>query len=243
MTARDRTVVIVIVVLAALAAAWLLVVSPVRDHASKLGAQISTAQSQLATARSQIAAGEAARATFATNYTTMARLGEAVPADDDVASLIVQVQAAANDARVDFGGLTLVPGSSGAVIAAPSTGALPPGASQGTAGLPIEPFTFTFTGNFFHLSDFFGRLKHFVRARNQRIAVSGRLMTLNAISLGAGPAGFPQITATVSATTYLLPAPRACGPPQAPLDPPRPQPVASGGTTTPLAPAAIGAAR
>jgi hypothetical protein len=31
-------------------------------------------------------------------------------------------------------------------------------------------------------------------------------MTLNAISLGAGPSGFPQITATISATTYLVPA-------------------------------------
>jgi hypothetical protein len=31
-------------------------------------------------------------------------------------------------------------------------------------------------------------------------------MTLNAITLGAAPQGFPQITASISATTYLVPA-------------------------------------
>jgi hypothetical protein len=43
-------------------------------------------------------------------------------------------------------------------------------------------------------------------ATNKQVNVSGRLMTLNAISLGAGPKGFPQITASISATTYLVPA-------------------------------------
>jgi hypothetical protein len=76
----------------------------------------------------------------------------------------------------------------------------------GPAGFPIEPFTFTFGGNFFHLADFLGRLQRFVVANNQRLSVSGRLMTLNAISLAPSSNGFPQITATISATTYLLPA-------------------------------------
>ena len=40
---------------------------------------------------------------------------------------------------------------------------------------------------------------------NSRLLVSGRLMTINAISLVPGPSGFPQITASVSATTYIVP--------------------------------------
>ncbi len=47
-------------------------------------------------------------------------------------------------------------------------------------------------------------------ATNNRVSVSGRLITLNAVNLAAGAAGFPQITATISATTYLVPA--AAGP-------------------------------
>jgi hypothetical protein len=86
-----------------------------------------------------------------------------------------------------------------------STATLPPGATVGPAGFPTEPFTFTFRGNFFHLADFFNRLQRFVVATNNRVSVSGRLMTLNAITLGPGPEGFPQITALISATTFLVP--------------------------------------
>jgi type II secretory pathway pseudopilin PulG len=250
MTARDRTVLIVVGVLAAVVAAWLLVVSPVRSHASQLGSQISTEQSQLDSARQQIAAGQAARSSFAANYTTMAKLGEAVPADDDVGALIVQVQAAATATRIDFGGLTLTPGSgsaspppASASAGQSATASLPPGATVGPAGFPIEPFTFTFSGSFFHLSDFFGRLERFVRATNQRISVSGRLMTLNAISLGAGAHGFPQITATVSATTYILPSTQGLQAGATAAGPAAAQAVASGPSSPPLAPAAIGATR
>ena len=76
---------------------------------------------------------------------------------------------------------------------------------MGPAGFPIEPFTFTFQGNFFHLSDFLGRVQRFVVANNKGVSVTGRLMTLNAISLGPGPSGFPQISASIAATTYLIP--------------------------------------
>ena len=43
MTGRDRIVVMVLGVLAVLAAFWILVVSPERNKADKLGAQVSTA--------------------------------------------------------------------------------------------------------------------------------------------------------------------------------------------------------
>ena len=236
MTARDRRVIIVVGVLVAVAAAWLLVIAPKRSQASKLGAQVKSEQSQLDAARAQVAAGESAKSAYATSYTSLVRLGEAVPADDNVPSLIYQLQGAAGAAHVDFRSLNLTPGASGSspapapaassssssssagsskpVSGAPSspsaaqasTAGMPPGATVGPAGFPIEPFTFTFRGNFFHLADFFGRLERFVVASNQQLAVSGRLMTLNAISLGPATAGFPQITATISATTYLVPA-------------------------------------
>ncbi len=232
MTGRDRTVLIVVGVLAAIAASWILVISPKRDQASKLETKITSVQSSLSTAQSEVSAGEAARATFHDSYTTMVRLGEAVPTDDDVPSLIYQISSAATKAGVDFQGLTLdavlagsappttapTPGTTGTAATPPSTPAattpaataltasgFPPGAGIGPAGFPIEPFTFTFQGNFFHLSNFFGRLQRFVVADNKRVSVSGRLMSLDAIQLGPATAGFPQIAATVSATTYLLP--------------------------------------
>jgi type II secretory pathway pseudopilin PulG len=250
MTTRDRSVLIVVLIVGAIAGAWFFAIAPKRSQASKLQSDISAAQAQLDTARSTVAAGQAAKSQFAGSYTTMARLGEAVPSDDDVPSLIFQVQAAATASRVEFGALTLVPSgaSGGPASAAPgaaSAGALatiPPGVTVGPAGFPTEPFTFTFTGNFFHLSDFFGRLQRFVTATDQRISVRGRLIGLNAINLGPGPKGFPEITATVSATTYLLPAAQGV---QAGATPAGPagassQPVSTGGSSSaPVAPAAI----
>ena len=219
MTARDRNILIVVVIIAAIAGSWLLLIQPKRSQAAKLATQITTEQSQLSAARMQVAEGESARGAYSGSYATLVRLGEAVPADDNVPSLIVQIQGAASASGVDFRSLTLNPGavSSTPTTPTPTTttsaaasqalaASLPPGASIGPAGFPVEPFTFTFQGSFFHLSDFFGRLERFVTATNARVWVSGRLMTLNAISLGPGPNGFPQITASVSATTFIVPA-------------------------------------
>jgi type II secretory pathway pseudopilin PulG len=213
LTTRDRVVLVVVLVAAAIIGTWLLVIQPKRSEASKLGSQLNVAQTQLQTAQQQVQAGLAAKSAFASSYTEIARLGQAVPADDNVPSMILQLQNAAVSDHVDFRTLNISAGSSGSSTAAVTastaqavTASLPPGATVGSAGFPIESFTFTFRGNFFHLSSFLGRVQRFVITRNNRVTVSGRLLSFNAISLGAGPAGFPQITATIAATAYLVPA-------------------------------------
>jgi hypothetical protein len=233
MTARDRIVIMVVVALGAVVAGWMLVVSPKRDEAASLNTQVSAQQSQLDTLRGQLSAGETARSAFAGQYAQLAKLGEAVPPDDDVPSLIYQVQNAAQGAKVSFRGLQLgnspaassttpptsstpsTPGStpgSGAAGAAGASSAsatasqLPPGAAVGAAGLPTEQFTFTVSGNFFHLANFFDRLQNFVTNRGSTLLIGGRLMTINAVNLAPGATGFPQITANISATTYIVPA-------------------------------------
>jgi hypothetical protein len=203
----------------AVVAGWMLVVSPKRDKAANLSTQISAQQTQLDTARGQLAAGQSARAAFAGQYAELAKLGEAVPPDDDVPSLIYQVQNAAQGAKVSFRGLQLsnspaasssTPSSSsttpGASTSTTPATPLPPGAAVGAAGLPIEQFTFTLSGNFFHLANFFNRLQNFVTTSGSTLLISGRLMTINGINLAPASSGFPQITASVSATTYIVPA-------------------------------------
>jgi type II secretory pathway pseudopilin PulG len=246
MTARDRNVLVIVAVLAALVGSFLLVIQPKRSQASKLKSQISTAQSQLDTARAQVAAAEAAKSSYSNYYSEVARLGEAVPADDNVPSLIYQLQSAANQTGVDFGSLVLgSSSSSSSPTGALSAMQLPPGATVGPANLPIEPFTFTFSGNFFHLADFFGRVDKFVVATANQIKVSGRLMSLNAITLGPGPKGFPQVAASISATTYLVPASEGLTAGANPLGPAAStaQPVSSGksgaSSSSPAATAAV----
>ena len=242
MTARDRIVIVIVLAVGAIVAGWFFVVSPKRSQASSLSGQISSEQSQLSSAQSLVAAGMSARRAFAGQYSQLAKLGEAVPPDDDIPSLIVQVQAAAQDSHVAFKGLQLSGGGSGSATSSSSSSsssasgssasgssasgssasgssasgssassaaaqaALPPGAAVGAAGLPTEQFTVTLSGNYFNLSSFFNRLESFVVNVNGTLTIRGRLMTINAIDLVPGPNGFPQITATVSATTYIVPA-------------------------------------
>jgi hypothetical protein len=220
-TVRDRLVIVIVLAVGAIVAGWFFVVSPKRSQASSLASQVASEQSQLSSAQNLVAAGMSARRTFAGQYAQLARLGEAVPPDDDIPSLIVQVQAAAQESHVSFKGLQLTGGGSGSsssnsssssssssgssASGAAAAAQLPPGATVGAAGLPTEQFTVTLSGNYFNLSNFFNRLESLVVNVNGTLKIRGRLMTINAINLVPGPNGFPQITATVSATTYIVP--------------------------------------
>ncbi len=186
------------------------VLQPKQKQASDLSAKIDAAQSDLDAAHSLLASNTEAKKSYRSSYTQVVRLGKAVPGDDDVRSLVVQLDQAAKATHVDFESIDL--GDASGAAAAPSTSAtptgsgaaLPPGATVGPAGFPIMPFSFTFKGQFFRLGAFFHRLDEFVKATNDQVRVSGRLLTVTGIKLEPDTTGFPDIKATVSATTYLV---------------------------------------
>lgn len=80
---------------------------------------------------------------------------------------------------------------------------LAPGAA--VPGLDTVPLTFTFGGKFGNLAQFFHRLKRFVHVANDKIAVQGRLITIDSLKFTSSAANFPDIEADVSATVYLSP--------------------------------------
>ena len=98
--------------------------------------------------------------------------------------------------------------SSPAPAPAPATQAsaatLPPGAAVGSAGFPTMPFSFVFNGSFFDMENFVRDVQRFVRVNGARVDVSGRLLSIDAFSLVAGPDGFPSVKSSISATAYLL---------------------------------------
>lgn len=226
MTGRDRIVVAVVAAVALLVGYWFLVLGPKRNEAQKLSGQVSQAEQTRDAAVAEATASRAAQAQYPANYATVARLGKAVPADDDVPSLVYQLSTVSNAANIDFRTVKLAtgagPGAGGASSAPPpapsagrsgtpsaaaqsATAGLPPGAVVGPAGLPTLPFSFTFDGSFFHLSSFFARLDALIAARKNGVDVRGRLLTVDGISLAEGSRGFPQMTATVAATAFLVP--------------------------------------
>jgi hypothetical protein len=240
MTGRDRIVVVVLAALAVVAAAWLLVLAPEREKASKLGAEVSTAQSQLTAAEGQVAAARTAEAGYPAAYTSLVSLGKAVPTSQEVPSLIVQLAQATNEKQVEFSSIT-----SGGGAAGSSAGASTAAAS---AGFSAMPFTFVFNGSFFNLYDLFQQLNHFtLRTSSGSLKVSGRLLTIQGVQLAPGASSNggksgSQLTGTITATAYVLPASEAAAGATA-TSPTGAQTTSGTASSSPATPAVIGATR
>jgi Tfp pilus assembly protein PilO len=83
---------------------------------------------------------------------------------------------------------------------------LPLGATIGTAGLGVMPYSLSFSGDFFHVADFIDGIDSLVDTGGREVAVDGRLMTLDGFALSADPGlGFPHLDANFAVTTYLTP--------------------------------------
>lgn len=212
MSPRLKLIVPVVVVLVAVAAFYKLALAPKFERASALQTQIEQSEAKLAEAKAQTLTLESVKANYSSDYATLASLGKAVPADDDMRSLLVQLNAAAKRSGVDFRTISLEAGQ-GAAAAPASTSApatqtaaatLPPGAFVGAAGLPTMPFTFEFEGSFFEMSEFMARLERFVTSRGDGLEVKGRLLTIDGFSLVPSAKGFPSVTASIGATAYLV---------------------------------------
>lgn len=198
---------------------WILLLSPKREEASKLDAQVTQLEGSLAQHEGEIASAEEARGEFPTDYQHLVVLGKAVPSDDETASLLVQVNHIASDAGVRFQTLSLeateseseaspVAAPSGETVSATEAAAslMPLGAGIGPAGLAVMPYKLAFTGNFFTIADFIKGLDSLVKTTNEGVGVDGRLITVNGFSLAEdSEAKFPELQATFSVTTYMTP--------------------------------------
>jgi len=217
MTGRDRIVVVALAALAVLAAVWLLAVAPEREKASKLATEVSSAQAQLSTAESQLASASAAQAKYQTAYASIVSLGKAVPASEEVPSLIYQLAQATGEKNIEFASITAGGSSgSGAGSSVRSAAGLTAGASAAAgAGFTQMPFTFVFNGSFENLSSLFTQLDGFAqRPSSGDVRVSGRLLTVQSVTLAPGGSSGSggsenapeKLTGTITATAYVLPA-------------------------------------
>ncbi len=206
MTGRDRIVAVGIAVVAILAAAWLLVVSPERKQAGKVGVQVTEAKAQLASAQGQLASARAAEAQYASAYASIVSLGKAVPPSEEVPSLIYQLSQATNEKNIEFASIVSGGGGSSSSPAATAVAA---------AGFTQMPFTFVFNGSFFDLEHLFRQITGFTVQRGPGgLRVSGRLLTIQSVKLAPAPTtsaetgknAAEQLTGTITATAYVLPA-------------------------------------
>lgn len=228
MTTRDRLVLMAVVVLGVLAAGWMLGVSPERQKAAKLDSEVSTAQATLATAQGELAEAQGAQSQYSTAYASVVKLGKAVPADEEVPSLVYELDQATHQKDVEFNSI-----STGTNGASPSPSANSSASALGAAasgGFTQMPFTFIFRGSFSDLYHLLHQVDNFTLHTTSGVLVTGRLLTIQSANLelkqegssenapsskasgtstssseGASGKGEKELTGTITATAYVLP--------------------------------------
>jgi hypothetical protein len=259
MAKRDRYILICAIALGLVGAYWFLALAPKRSRLSALDKDLASAKQTLVQAQQEKVQFAQAQVSFPRLYASLGRLGKAVPAGQDTASLLVQLNHAAAQANVNFRSVELkadlaeklasaassvdqpaapasgATGATGATGAATATASASAGTATGGAGtgaLQPLPFQYRFTGNFYSLEKLIANVTKLVQARNSTLAISGRLIVIQGFALN-------RTKVTVVATSYMLPADQglfagatAAGPAAASGATPQPA-SASGSSATP----------
>lgn len=143
-----------------------------------------------------------------------------------------------SEERVDAAAAEATPTTTPAPATEASAATLPIGASVGPAGLPVTPYEFKYTGNFFDVANFLEDVDATVTTESGKPVVHGRLMTVDGFALvGDQLTSFPTVEANFAITTYIVPPGEGitggatpAGPAPAPAGTPTP---VSAPTTTP----------
>ena len=225
----ERAITVLAGFVAAIALFWFLLLSPKLKTEKDLNSQISTLTSSAETAEQAASSGVAEKKNYKKSYSSLVKLGKAVPADADTPSFLTQVSGISSRSGVQLDGMVLSSESSSTaepppVTSTTTTGApatetvaslLPLGASVGPAGLAVMPYDVTFEGNYFETAKLLGGLDNLVHLRKTKGTASygdprpsGRLVTINSFSLGtADTTASPTaaLNGNLSITTYLAP--------------------------------------
>lgn len=195
---RPAIIVLVVVgLIAYLALGYLLLISPQRSKASDLKKQVADTEAQINQYRTLSAQAKAAAPI---RVADLFRLEKAMPNEVDMAGIVLELSRIAGDSGITFESITPQ-----GVVAAP--------------GYQVLPVALVFDGNYFELSDFLYRLRSLVRVRTGRLASSGRLFIVDAISFAESEKSFPRIQAALVVNAYVYgdaPVPGAAPPAAAP---------------------------
>ena len=173
---------------------YFLLIKPKQDAAGSLSDEIATLQTQLEVAIAAQRLPEADES--AIQVADVFRVTKAMPDDNDMPGIILELNAVASASGIEF--LSISPQDAGV-------------RSTYTA-LPIN---LSFEGNFYDLTDFLFRVRNLVSVRDGELEADGRLYTLDTLALEEGPAGFPEISASLTLTAYVY----TTTPPAAPVVP------------------------
>jgi len=176
---------------------WFLLVSPQRSTAASIAKATRATEAQIVEAQAAANAKPAAAPKQPEIKTAgLYQLAKAMPSTMDMPDLLLELDQVARSAGVTV--MSITPST-----ALPNTG-------QAYSTIPIQ---LSFTGNFYSLTDLLYRLNSLVSVRDGSLDASGRLFSVESVSLGANGNGAGlSATVAVDAYVYGLVAPAATTP-------------------------------
>jgi len=165
------------------AAGYYFGIRPQREEASKLDSQIAELQIQIEAAKRLAAAPEEEDSGAAIRVADLVKLAKAMPDETDMAGIILELNAAATAAGVEFA-------------------AIQPGAAVPGNGYTQMSISLTFEGTYYELTQLLFSLRHLVTVRDGVLDADGRLFSIDGLELQEGTVGFPDVKALITVTAY-----------------------------------------
>jgi Tfp pilus assembly protein PilO len=181
------TPVIAAVLLVVAVVVYFLLIHPKRSEIGRLSDDIAQLENEVRVATINAKKDEP---TVRIRVADLFALAKAMPDEDDMAGVLLELNSVATAAGVKF--FAIVP--------------QPAANNEGFLTLPIG---LKFIGNYYDLSDFLFRVRNLVTVRDGRLAARGRLFTLDLLTFQEGPGGFPSIEANLTLSAYVYGAPTA----------------------------------
>jgi Tfp pilus assembly protein PilO len=164
-------------------AGWMLLVSPARSKSADLQTQITATQSDIATRKAAIARKPKIEVDVRTS--DLYRLTKAVPGRADMPGIVLELNRLSRSTGVSF--QTIAPQT---VV----TG-------QGYNVLPLNVIV---NGRFGEVNSFLHQLRRLVTVKKARLDASGRLFSVDNVSLAESPAAtFPEVQATITLDAFV----------------------------------------
>jgi Tfp pilus assembly protein PilO len=178
--------VLAVVLLVAAVAGYMLVIRPKKADVEKLDTEIAAKRTQIeAAVRAAEAAEVEAEPVTSIRVADLVELAKAMPDQPDMAGAVLELNAAAEAAGVEFTSIQ-------------------PGDVVTGAGYVQLPLTLSFEGKYYELTDLLYRLRHLVSVREGVLDANGRLFTLESIDWQeSSELKFPTIAANLVISTYV----------------------------------------
>jgi type IV pilus assembly protein PilO len=160
------------------AVAYVLLVRPKGAEQKRLDDQIASLQTQLVAARHK-------PSPVSIKVADLFRLTKAIPDQEDMPGIILELNSTASAAGIKFDSIEPQPAV----------------ASSAYWSVPIN---LVFEGSYYDLVDFLFRLRNLVSVNDGVLDASGRLFTLDSLTLATDPATFPTITAKLTVSAYVF---------------------------------------